>query len=60
VIVRIVLSVVGHLIGNEIIVCYVIFTSKCEVSFLVTFNAMKERHIMVRTESQFVKEIIIR
>ena len=36
--IRIVLSVVVHLIGNKIIVCYVIFTSKCETSFHVTFN----------------------
>ena len=31
--VRIVFSVVVHPIGNKIIVCYVIFTLKCEISF---------------------------
>jgi len=36
--VSIVLSVVVHLIGNKIIDCYFIFTSKCEISFPVTFN----------------------
>jgi len=36
-VVRIVLSVV-HLIVNKIIVCYIKFTSKCEISFSVTFN----------------------
>jgi len=35
-VVRIVLSVVMHL--NKIIVCYIIFTSKCEISFHITFN----------------------
>jgi len=34
--VRIVLSVLLHLIGNKINVCYVIFTSKCEISFPIT------------------------
>jgi len=39
-VVRIVLScVVVHPIGNKIIVCYVIFTSNCEISFPVTFKA---------------------
>ena len=36
--VRIVLSVVVHLIENKIIVCYVLFASKCETSFLVSFK----------------------
>ena len=35
---RIVLSVVVHPIGNKIIVCYVISTSKCEISFPVIFK----------------------
>ena len=37
-VVRIVFSMVVHLIGNKIRVFYVIFTSKYDISFLVTFT----------------------
>jgi len=37
---RIVFSVVVDLIGNTIIVCYFIFTSKYEISVPVTFKAL--------------------
>ena len=40
----VILSVVVHPIGNKIIVCYVIFTSKYEISFPVTAKGTIHLH----------------
>jgi len=54
VVVGIVLIVVVHPTGNKIIVCCVIFTSKCEIiSFSDTFNIELLYTVRVNTRDKF-------